>query len=309
MLKSLALVNDSFGIERILSDSGSDFVTSYYRQSLPGYSQIYNRWQCMHVALHDHGLGDEQAYFAQADSISGFLPGRSGQRVLEIGCGLGANTLRLASRHPAAEFVGIDLMPEHVARAGEKASHLANARFQCASFETLPENLGTFDVIFAVETLCYARDLTRVAGQLVRHLRPGGHVVVFDAHRKAEFGELPSDLVTATRLYEITTAVSRGFHPEGAWETAFSAAGLTGITSDDLTWKTLSGLSTLHRRSMKAYTDLKWRLALKILPRLLARNTVAGLLGYHVCFGDAALPDPERGAVRYQRIAARKPAA
>ena len=304
---SLGVVEGLFGIDRILSDFGRSFVASYYRQSLPGYSKIYNPWQCMHVALQDGSSTEQQAFFAQARAVSTHLSGMKGQRVLELGCGLGANTLYLAERHPDVEFVGIDLMPEHVTRATEKARNLANASFRAASFEALPDDLGSFDAILAVETLCYATDLDRVAAQVARHLRPGGHMILFDAHRKTAFDTMPEDVVTATRLYEITTAVTRGFHVEGAWEQAFAKAGLDLTAADDVTWKTLPGLSTLHRRSMKAYTSLKWRLALRLLPRHFARNTVAGLLGYHVCFGSAAQPDPERGAIRYQKVVVRRP--
>ncbi|MFN4101140.1 MAG: hypothetical protein ACK4GT_15325, partial [Pararhodobacter sp.] len=70
--------------------------------------------------------------------------------------------------------------------------------------------------------------------------------------------------------------------------------------------KTHQGLGTLHRRAMKAFTDPKWRLALRVMPRYLARNTVAGLLGYHVCFGDGPEPHPARGVIAYQKIIARK---
>ncbi|MCW1931827.1 class I SAM-dependent methyltransferase [Pararhodobacter zhoushanensis] len=304
---SLGYVDGAFGIQRILADTGIPIVDTYYRQSLPGYASLYNQWQCMHVALHDTVNTEKQAFFAQASAVSKVLGAGAGQRVLELGCGLGANTLHLAESHPDVDFVAIDLMPEHVKRATLKAQDLPNARFQCASFENLPRDLGTFDVILAVETLCYATNLNRVAAQIAQHLRPGGQIILFDAHRRDNFDSLPADSVTATRLYEITTAVTRGFHTDGAWERAFVKAGLDLTASDDLTAKTLTGLSSLHRRSMKAFTDLKWRLALKVMPRHLARNTVAGLLGYHVCFGGGTQPDPDRGAVRYQRIVARKP--
>lgn len=305
---SLNLVEGIFGINRVLADSGRQFVDEYYRQSLPGYSKIYNRWQCMHVALHNDSDSDEEAFFAQASEVRHCLTDTSGQRVLELGCGLGANTLHLAARHPGVEFVGVDLMAEHVSSAATKARDLANASFRQSSFESLPDDLGTFDVILAVETLCYATDLDRVAEQIARRLRPGGRVIVFDAHRKQGFDSFPADIVTAARLYEITTAVTRGFHPTGAWETAFAKAGLDNSESSDITRKTLAGLATLHRRSLKAYTSLKWRMALRVMPRYFARNTVAGLLGYHVCFGAGARPDPAQGAIRYDKIVARKPA-
>lgn len=304
---SLGLVDGVFGINRILADSGRPFVNDYYRQSLPGYSTLYNRWQCMHVALHDNTDCDEQAFFAQASEVSGYLSGSAGQRVLELGCGLGANTLHLAARHPGVDFVGVDLMPEHISNASLKARGLANASFRRSSFEALPDDLGTFDVILAVETLCYATDLDRMAEQIARHLRPGGRVIIFDAHRKEGFDAFPEDVVTAARLYEITTAVTRGFHPTGAFERAFAKAGLDLTESVDITSRAETGLSTLHRRSLKAYTKLQWRLALRMMPRHFARNTVAGLLGYYVCFGGSGRPDPDLGAVRYDKIVAHKP--
>jgi len=307
LTRALKLVQRTFGIEKILSDENSEIVNSYYRQSLPGYSTIYNRWQCMHVALHSDGDGDKAAFFAQAATVSDLLAGAPGQRVLELGCGLGGNTLHLAARHPGAFFVGIDLMAEHVQRAGAKARALPNASFHQASFENLSEALGRFDVIFAVETLCYARNPGRVAASIARLLRPGGRLVIFDAHRRTDFARLPENLVIATRLYEVSTAVTRGFHAEGYWETALSAAGLTLSASDDITGRTQHGLATLHRRALKAFVGRPWQMALRVMPRYLARNTVAGLLGYHVCFGDGPQPDPAGGTITYQRIVAQKP--
>jgi arsenite methyltransferase len=307
--QTLAVVEQAFGISHVLSDENADIVAPYYRQSLPGYATLYNRWQCMHVALHEPHLDEEGAYFAQADAVGALLSGAPGQRVLELGCGLGANTLHLAAKHPQATFMGIDLMTTHVARATAKAGSLPNAGFRVASFEDLPYDIGTFDVIFAVETLCYARSPRHVAQGLARLLRPGGRIVIFDAHRRAGFDAASSDVVTAARLYEVATAVTRGFHPEGTWEAALSAAGLAVDGTNDITPRTSQGLTTLHRRSMKVFRDRKWRLALRMMPRYLARNVIAGLVGYHVCFGDGPEPDPMRGAVAYHKIVARKPGA
>lgn len=306
---SLALIDRSFGIDRIIADSGDEFVDSYYRQSLPGYSRLYNPWQCMHLPLHDGTLSEGEAFFAQAAEVARHLDDRPGQRVLELGCGLGANSLHLAERLPHVSFLGTDLMAQHVERAEAKARKLPNLGFRQASFEDLPEDLGQFDAIFGIETLCYANDPGPVARLIARHLRPGGHVVLFDAHRKPGFANFPEDLVTATKLYEITTAVARGFHDEGRWQEAFAAAGLEVTAAEDVTEQTRAGLVRLHSRATKAFTERKWRMALRVIPRYFARNAVAGLVGYHVCFGDRVAPEVRRGPITYQKIVARKPTA
>jgi len=304
--ESLSLIDDIFGIDQILTDHEADIVVPYYKQSFIGYAEMYNRWQCMHVPLHNSGDTDEQGYFRQAEAVAEHLTGAAGQRVLELGCGLGANTRHLAARFPDVDFIGIDLMAGHVKSANKSAHDLANASFRCASFEALPDDLGTFDVIFGVETLCYAADPDRMAARVASLLRPGGRVIVFDAHRKENFDSFPEDVVKATLLYEITTAVTRGFHTDGTWERAFTNAGLNIDVSDDITQNTLIGLTSLNRRALKAYTAKKWRIALKVLPRYFARNTVAGLLGLYACFGDKDELNPEMGAVKYQKIVGRK---
>lgn len=301
----LALVDEVFGLSRILDAEGSAFVERYYRQSLPGYSHLYNRWQCMHVPL--DGLNDGDSFFAQADAVAGYLAGRSDQRVLELGSGLGANTLHLARTFPEARFLGVDLMPEHVKRATDKADGLANVAFRIGDYADLPDDLGNFDVILGVETLCYARDPAALSQRLAAMLRPGGRVVIFDAHRRPDLSGLAPEVVTATRLYEVSTAVSHGFHPAGCWDTALEGAGLDLVECSDVTANTLRGLCDLHNRSLRAFVDPKWRLALRVMPRFLARNAVAGLLGYHCCFGAGAEPDPAAGAILYQKIVARKP--
>ena len=52
----------------------------------------------------------------------------SGSHVLEAGCGIGAQTLTLASRSPQARFTSIDISPESVAVAERRALAEATRR-------------------------------------------------------------------------------------------------------------------------------------------------------------------------------------
>lgn len=51
-------------------------------------------------------------------------PAVPGARVLELGCAGGGNLIPLAARYPAAEFLGIDLLPAHVAQAQARIAAL-----------------------------------------------------------------------------------------------------------------------------------------------------------------------------------------
>ncbi|MFZ1155757.1 MAG: class I SAM-dependent methyltransferase [Solirubrobacteraceae bacterium] len=74
-----------------------------------------------------------------------------GCRVLELGCGDGANALSLAQTLPGARVLGVDASPGAVERGTRLswAATLANVELRCAAFEDLGEDLGEFDYIVA----------------------------------------------------------------------------------------------------------------------------------------------------------------
>ncbi len=72
-------------------------------------------------------------------------------RVLEIGCGDGVNLINMALCAPRAEFVGVDLAEQPIARAKEMAQALglANAAFHVQDITTMGDKFGRFDYIIA----------------------------------------------------------------------------------------------------------------------------------------------------------------
>jgi cyclopropane fatty-acyl-phospholipid synthase-like methyltransferase len=70
-------------------------------------------------------------------------------RVLELGCGDGANVLSMAQTLPQASFVGIDASTAAIERGSElaAAAGLTNVALRAAQLQALPENLGGFDYI------------------------------------------------------------------------------------------------------------------------------------------------------------------
>lgn len=114
----------------------------------------------------------------------------AGSRILEAGCGVGAQTVTLAKNSPAARFTSIDIAESSVAAARQKvlAAGLTNVEFQTADLFHLPFAPATFDhlfVCFVLEHLAQPVEALRI---LKRVLKPGGTVTVIEGdHGSANF--------------------------------------------------------------------------------------------------------------------------
>jgi SAM-dependent methyltransferase len=93
-------------------------------------------------------------------------------RVLEVGCGIGDYTRGLAAA-TVGSIVSVDVAPELVRHAD--ADRPPNVRFLAADVEALPFASGTFDAVVGNAVLHHLR-LERVVPEMLRVLRPGGHV-------------------------------------------------------------------------------------------------------------------------------------
>src|SRR2546428_14028733 len=71
----------------------------------------------------------------------------AGSTVLEVGCGVGAQTVTLARRSPDAGFTSIDVSAASIAEARQKidGTGLNNVEFQQADIFALPFDADSFD--------------------------------------------------------------------------------------------------------------------------------------------------------------------
>lgn len=128
------------------------------------------------LALWNAALADVEAAVDRA--IIEHLP--PSRRVLDLGCGTGANVARLQRIGiPFSQYVGVDLTPQMLEVARSKFGHLSNVTFLQRDLlrDPLPE--GEFDLIISTWVFSHLKER---AGEVVekarQHLKPDGHIVV-----------------------------------------------------------------------------------------------------------------------------------
>jgi trans-aconitate 2-methyltransferase len=93
--------------------------------------------------------------------------------VIDLGCGAGELTRKLADALPDSDVLGVDSSKEML----EKAAAHARSGLRFAP-GTIEEATGTFDLVFSHAAIQWVDDHERLVPRLFRMVRPGGQLVV-----------------------------------------------------------------------------------------------------------------------------------
>ncbi|MFF5173664.1 SAM-dependent methyltransferase [Micromonospora sp. NPDC000089] len=124
----------------------------------------------------------EDAANRLTDKLTGLLAIEPGDRLLDLGCGIGEPAIRLATAHKI-EVVGVSISRRQVERATDRAASAGLAdrlSFQLADAMDLPFPDDSFDIVWALESLHHMPDRGHVLRQAARVLRPGGRMAIGD---------------------------------------------------------------------------------------------------------------------------------
>jgi len=122
--------------------------------------------------------------WCQRLALRRWLRVRPGARVLDVGCGVGRWSCRLAAR--GASVTGIDLSPTMIEQAGRRAAAQgvgARCRFFAQNLAAL-EVHGQFDLILGVTVLQHILEpesLRAAVQRLASHLAPSGRLILLEA--------------------------------------------------------------------------------------------------------------------------------
>ena len=109
---------------------------------------------------------------------------RPGDRVIDVGCGVGHMTLELAKMlHGMGHITGIDSSQTMIQEAKKRLQNLRNppVDYQCEDAHRLSFAEGSFDAGLMMSTLIHVKIPRQVLSELFRVIKPGGRVVAMES--------------------------------------------------------------------------------------------------------------------------------
>jgi arsenite methyltransferase len=185
------------------------------------------QWAAGWAAVSLVGMACYMVWYSKVGKVRGrerlleLVPWSDGDAVLDVGCGRGLLLVAAARRVAHGRAVGVDLWQAADQSGNRPTATLDNARIEgvadratvvTADVRTLPFADGTFDLVvthWVIHNLYAAADRSRAITEMVRVLRPGGHLLLADIAHRSEYAAQ----LTALGLEDVRKIVPRWTDP------------------------------------------------------------------------------------------------
>nr|GMD39792.1 Cycloartenol-C-24-methyltransferase [Ipomoea batatas] len=152
------------GAEEQRKANYTDMVNKYYDLATSFYE--YGWGESFHFAPRWKGESLQESIKRHEHFIALQLGLRPGQKVLDVGCGIGG-PLREIARFSGAFVTGVNNNEYQIARGK-------------ADFMKMPFPVNSFDAIFAIEATCHAPNVLDCYTEIYRVLKPGQYFAASD---------------------------------------------------------------------------------------------------------------------------------
>lgn len=233
-----------------------DEIVRYYDECEIDYRLMWclSRAYAMHYGYWDASVHGLTAALQRMNEILAECAGiRPEDHVLDAGCGIGGSALYLARKY-GCRVTGVTLSHRQARRAREHATRngfSGRVDFVIGDFDALPFEDASFDLVWALESVCYANDKRRFVREAHRVLRDGRRLVVADGFAARD----DLDPVDAQALHEwlICWGVESLDSPAKFTDHA-EQAGFSGCRFRDITAQVMPTVRRLFRGSLYAMT-------------------------------------------------------
>ena len=175
-------------------------VEQYYDLSQTHYKRVWDlqRSRSLHYGYWDSSTKNFHEALLNINKILSQKAGINKHHiVLDAGCGIGGSSLWLA-KNIGCNVTGISLSAKQVQTANNLAQveNLQSlAIFEQQDFTATHYKAESFDVIWAIESVCHAGDKSKFINEAYRLLKKGGRLIVADFFKRENLAEKEAALI------------------------------------------------------------------------------------------------------------------
>lgn len=204
---------------------------------------------------------------------------KAGDKVLDAGCGKGGSSFWLALNRKA-EAVGITPVQSQIDDCNLQRKELEledQTSFVLADYCNTPFADESFDVVWALESLCHAKDKSLFYKEAYRVLKPGGRLIIAEYYRTKRPHNYEEEKLLASWLnrWAIEDIDTEGEHLQHA-----TKAGFQNIQITDVTKNTQVSLRNLHNNSKNWLWFSKLLQLVRVRSRIQHDNQYASIQQY-----------------------------
>jgi trans-aconitate 2-methyltransferase len=149
------------------------------------------------IDAHDYQKNSSLQWKWAMESLEAFRF-EEGDKVLDLGCGSGANTAEIAAKVPSGIVIGLDISEEMLTYAREHYT-ASNVIYMHGDARKLPF-VGQFDKVIALLSLNWIKEQEQALHAIYRALKPGGRAIITHPGKQpTNLGPLAQTLVKTDR--------------------------------------------------------------------------------------------------------------
>lgn len=223
-------------------------IEQYYDLSQTHYKRVWNlqKSRSLHYGYWDSSTKNFHEALLNINKILAAKAGiKNENHVLDAGCGIGGSSLWLA-KNIGCNVTGISLSEKQVTTANKLSAEenlQTLALFEQQDFTATNYPSESFDVVWAIESVCHATDKSKFIAEAYRLLKKGGRLILADFFKQQNLSGKDAALITQ---WANGWAID-DFATIEKFTEQLTQAGFTNKTIEDATTKIIPSAKRLYR--------------------------------------------------------------